>query len=918
MRPNRPDARRDWTRKEPIVHPYESVLSKREQASPNSSHLRQSGHDESKGSQNGVQHGIEDTNKPAERPFDSPRFRVRFLSTHSAEERAEIQADPSQWPQLQRAQRNQPQDSQSPPATSLPARRVSQRTQRPPFDQLDVRKIASQGYLPFSPSVNIPTCSYCGVKGHVEDHCSQRKTTSGYRPIEAQPSPDSLMPRQSTESFVARQVSTPDDHPLTLRQKEYGDAEKDRPSTRSRTASLANEEDTGTRRKKHTSRRDLDDEDDLGEKRKVRRPSRREVDEEDDDDRDYSARRAPRQRRYAADEELDEMDKMERKRQKKREKQQREKEKAARGRSIHLPEFINVNNLAQELGVRLEDFMIKLQELGFSGIGNDHVLNAENAGLIAMEYGFEATIDTAETSKDILRQPMPEDMSSLPPRPPVVTIMGHVDHGKTTILDFLRKSSIAASEHGGITQHIGAFSVPLSGGKMVTFLDTPGHAAFLAMRQRGANVTDIVILVVAADDSVMPQTIEAIKHAKAAKVPMIVALNKIDKEDARPEMVKQDLARHGVEVEDFGGETQVVAVSGKTGQGMQELEEAVVALSEMLDHRAPSDGSVEGWVLEATTKKAGKVATVLVRRGTLRLGDIVVAGTTFARVRSLRNEAGLLIAEAGPGVPVEVDGWRGQPGAGDELLQAPNEQKASAVADYRQARAERQGLAEDMEAINEARRLEQEKREREATIAKAKEEGKDEEAVEEIVGDERDTTPRMKEIFFIVKADVAGSAEAVANAISHLGNGEVRPHILRSGVGAVSQFDIDHAAAARGHIISFNTNVEPRMMMQAEKEGVEIIDQSIIYRLVEDVTAKLEEALPPAVTQRVTGEAEIAMSFNITVKGRQTIPIAGCKIRNGVISRGSKVRVLRGSNTVYDGESPNLTIPCSEDFPLSR
>jgi translation initiation factor IF-2 len=794
-----------------------------------------------------------------------------------------------------------------------------------PFDQLDVEKIATQGYLPFRPQVaKAPKCFHCGEEGHVESSCP--RTISEYRPIAAQPSPvaqtiqetatyehrphsrqftpQSQIRQEEAGSFTSHQTNAPQGRTITHREEEYGNASRGKPVRSGRLAYEAEEDGASMWRKKRGFRRELEDEDDQAEKRKLKRPSRRTVDEDEEDD-DNSSNRRGRRRRDEEDEEFDQVkriDKAEMKRQKKKEKQRRERERATRTRSIHLPEFINVNNLAQELGVRLEDFMTRLKVLGFSDISNDYVLNAENAGLIAMEYGFEATTEITETSKDIFPQPMPEDMSVLPQRPPVVTIMGHVDHGKTTILDYLRKSSIAASEHGGITQHIGAFRVPLSGGKTVTFLDTPGHAAFLAMRQRGANVTDIVILVVAADDGVMPQTIEAIKHAKAANVPMIVALNKIDKEEARPEMAKQDLARHGVEIEDFGGETQVVAVSGKTGRGMQELEEAVVALSEMLDHRAPPDGPVEGWVLEATTKKAGKVATVLIRRGTLRIGDIIVAGTTFARVRTLRNEAGVLINEAGPGVPVEVDGWRGQPGAGDELLEAPNEQKASAVAEYRESQVERQGLANDMEAINEARKLEQEKREREAALAKAKEDGKDEENAEAIV-EKEDTTPRLKEVFFIVKADVAGSAEAVINAISSLGNSEVRPHILRSSVGPVSEFDIDHAAAAKGHIISFNTVVEPRMMMQAEREGVQIFNQSIIYRLVEDVTAKLEEHLAPSVTQRVTGEAEIAMSFNITVKGRQTIPIAGCKIRNGAVSRGSRIRVQRGGKVVYDGKS---------------
>lgn len=318
---------------------------------------------------------------------------------------------------------------------------------------------------------------------------------------------------------------------------------------------------------------------------------------------------------------------------------------------IFLPEFISVTNLASALRVRLEDFVRKMEELGFEDIQYDHVLNAENAGLIAMEYNYEPIADTSAEDRDLHAAPEPEDKQLLPPRPPVVTIMGHVDHGKTTILDYLRKSSVAASEHGGITQHIGAFSVPLSSGnKTITFLDTPGHAAFLSMRQRGANVTDIVILVVAADDSVKPQTIEAIRHAQTARVPIIVAINKVDKEEADPGRVKQDLARHGVDVEDFGGETQVVCVSGKTGQGMKELEEAAVTLSEILDYRAPADGPVEGWVIEATTRKAGRVATVLVRRGTLRPGDILVAGSTWARVRTLRNEAGGCGGGGGPGV----------------------------------------------------------------------------------------------------------------------------------------------------------------------------------------------------------------------------------------------------------------------------
>ena len=494
----------------------------------------------------------------------------------------------------------------------------------------------------------------------------------------------------------------------------------------------------------------------------------------------------------------------------------------------------------------------------------------------------------------------------LPQRPPVVTIMGHVDHGKTTLLDWLRKSSVAASEHGGITQHIGAFSVPMPSGKIITFLDTPGHAAFLSMRQRGANVTDIVILVVAADDSVKPQTIEAINHAKAAKVPIIVAINKVDKEEANVERVKQDLARHGVDVEDFGGDVQAICVSGKTGQGMEELEEAAVTLSEILDMRAEKDGQAEGWVLEASIKSMGKVATVLVRRGTMRPGDFIVAGKTWARIRCLRNEAGVEIHEAGPGTPVEIDGWREQPLAGDEVLQAPDESKAKSVVQYRLEKEERDKMAEDMEAINEHRKTEQEKREREkAEALAAAETAKLQKEGTEMPQDTRDTKEAKpngpKEVFFIVKGDVSGSVEAVIDSIAALGNKEVHPHILRSGVGQLSEFDIEHAAAAKGHLINFNTVVEPHISRLAEEAKVKIIDHNIIYRLVDDVKAELSKHLPPLITQRVLGEAEIAQIFSINVKGRQHKNIAGCKVRNGTIAKTAKVRVLRSGEKVFDG-----------------
>ncbi|KAI9807755.1 MAG: hypothetical protein M1825_005060 [Sarcosagium campestre] len=577
-----------------------------------------------------------------------------------------------------------------------------------------------------------------------------------------------------------------------------------------------------------------------------------------------------------------------------RKKRAKSERASSRPTPILIPEFITVDHLARILKVRAEQFSSKLESLGFESISHDHILNAENAGLIAMEYNFEPILDKSST-EDLHARTISQDSPTLRSRPPVVTIMGHVDHGKTTILDWLRKSSIAASEHGGITQHIGAFSVPMPSGKIITFLDTPGHAAFLTMRRRGANVTDMVILVVAADDSVKPQTIEAIKHAKEADVPMIVAISKVDKPDANVELVKQDLARNGVEVEDFGGDTQVVCVSGKTGQGMETLEEAAVTLSEILDVRADFEGNAEGWILEATTKKAGRIATVLVRQGTLRVGDVVVAGSTWGRIRTLKNEAGIEVEKAGPGTPVEVDGWREQPMAGDEVLQAADENKAKSVVDFRVDRAERLKLAVDMTSVNEARRLDLERRERESRAAGG-----------QVAEEAEEAGTGIKEVPFLVKGDVSGSVEAVLDSIRGLGNDEVRPSILRSGVGPVSEFDIQHAAAAQGHIIAFNVRTDPTIAGLAESQGVSIIERNIIYRLTDDVNAKLSMHLKPKVTERVVGEANILQVFSINVKGNNKRAIAGCKVRNGLISRSQKVRVSRGKEVIYDGELGSL------------
>ncbi|KAI8624166.1 initiation factor 2 [Xylariaceae sp. FL1651] len=563
---------------------------------------------------------------------------------------------------------------------------------------------------------------------------------------------------------------------------------------------------------------------------------------------------------------------------------------------IILPELISVTAFANALKIKPEDFLVQLGELGFEGVTLDSLMAGETAALVAQEYGYEPTVEAGE-SRDLKPRPPPEDPSVLPSRPPVVTIMGHVDHGKTTLLDYLRKSSVAAQEHGGITQHIGAFSVKLSSGKPITFLDTPGHAAFLTMRQRGANVTDIVVLVVAADDSVKPQTLEALKHARAAKVPIIVAINKIDKDGARVDAVKHDLAQAGVEIEDFGGDVQVVCVSGKTGQGMDDLEENILTLSEILDHRAEPDGPAEGWILESTLKPTGKVATVLVKRGTLRPGDYIAAGLTWAKIRQLRNEAGVDIDEAPPGTPVEILGWKDLPAAGDQVIQSPDEDKAKTAVSYREGLREREKDAAEHEVISEARKALQEKRAREKIANKGGT------GVQEILPEEENGT---KMVNFVVKGDVHGSVEAVCAAIQEIGSHEVRPRVLRSATGPISEFDVEHAATSKSVIVNFATTTPGPVRRMAEKQGVRILDHTVIYHLVDDVKANLSEYLAPDVSTHVLGEAEVLQIFPINVRGRVYKNIAGCRVRNGVVAKNSLYRVLRKGEQVFDGKLETL------------
>lgn len=632
-----------------------------------------------------------------------------------------------------------------------------------------------------------------------------------------------------------------------------------------------------------------------GQQKQKNRKSRFEVEKDWNERQDKkSKQKNVKNRRSRNDEDWDDdeafhYEELERKKEEKRLRKLQE-EQEADAIPIFLPEFVSVTSLARSLKQGLESFRHDLEEMGFENMSNDTILTGETAALIAMEYGFEPTVDTGSTH-DLKPRSVPDDVSSLPSRPPIVTIMGHVDHGKTTLLDYLRKSSVAAQEHGGITQHIGAFVVKMSSGKPITFLDTPGHAAFLTMRQRGANVTDIVVLVVAADDSVKPQTLEALKHAQTAKVPIIVAINKIDKEEARVDQVKADLSRHGVQIEDYGGDVQVVEVSGKTGQGMDDLEENIVTLSEILDVRSEHDGMAEGWVLESSVKTDGKVATVLVKRGTLRQGDFIVAGRSWARIRVLRNEAGVEVTEAPPGTPVEILGWRDLPEAGEQVLQSPDEDKAKTAVNYRQEMAERQ---QSSVYLAEQEQKHRDKEAAEAAAAAAEKEGTTDDTLAE---------PGVIIQNYTVKADVAGSVEAVCGSVQELGNNEVQSKILRYAVGQISEYDVDHAAISKSIIVNFNLPIAPHIKHRAEEAGVRIVDHSVIYHVVDDVKTSLEALLPPRITHRVIAEADVLQVFSINIKKRVFKNIAGCRIRNGSVKRNSMVKVLRKGKVVFDGKS---------------
>ncbi|KAK9480561.1 hypothetical protein V1514DRAFT_318121 [Lipomyces japonicus] len=572
----------------------------------------------------------------------------------------------------------------------------------------------------------------------------------------------------------------------------------------------------------------------------------------------------------------------------------------ARRGNIIVPPSIDLAHFSKLLNVHLDDLIETMYDLGFEDSVPESILDFETASLVATEFGFETSLE--DSSKDLNPAPISDGTSAWPSRAPFVSIMGHVDHGKTTILDYLRKSSIVATEHGGITQRIGAFSVALSSGKKITFLDTPGHAAFLKMRERGANITDIVVLVVAADDSVMPQTIEAIRHAKKANVPIIVAINKIDKPNVNLEKIYQDLSLQEVYVEEYGGDTQVVKVSGLTGQGINELEDAIITLSEILDNRATADGNAEGWVVESEVKKGrGNIATLVVRRGTVKPSSILVAGFSFAKVRSIRNEFGDSLKSAGPGTPIEVDGWRSLPEAGDEVLQANSEQHAQSVIEYRQQKARHVKEAQDIKVINERR-----KQDKFRILQQQKEQqvNRGSNNIQRFMVSEENNGDKKYQSF-IIKADVSGSAEALKDATEAIGNQKVGSRVIYADVGTLAESDIDRAEVAQAEILCFNIKPDKDVLGIAEKRGIKVSIDNVIYRLIEKVTDAVVGLLPPLIETRVLGTAEIRDLFVINLK-KSTAKIAGCRVTNGSIKLNEPVKVLRDSKVIFEGKIESL------------
>jgi translation initiation factor IF-2 len=521
---------------------------------------------------------------------------------------------------------------------------------------------------------------------------------------------------------------------------------------------------------------------------------------------------------------------------------------------------------------RSVDVIKLLMKQGHMAQIND-VIDADTAQLLAEELGHTVK-RVAESDVEEGLFDAADDPNSLVPRPPVVTVMGHVDHGKTSLLDAIRSTDVAAGEAGGITQHIGAYQVTAPSGSKITFIDTPGHAAFSAMRARGAKVTDIVVLVVAADDGVMPQTVEAINHAKAAKVPMIVAINKIDRPDAKPERVRTELLQHEVQVESLGGQVLDVEVSATKKLNIDRLLETIGLQSEILDLKANPNRPAEGTVIEAKLDRGrGPVATVLVQRGTLRGGDLVVAGGEWGRVRALVSDTGAAVDAAGPSTPVEVLGFNGTPEAGDRLAVVQSEARAREVTAYR-ARQRRDKMAARATGMRGS--LEQ-------MMSQLKSAGR-------------------KDLALIVKADVQGSLEAVIGAIEKLATDEVGARVIHSGVGGITESDVTLAEASGVPIIGFNVRAHKEAREAAERAGIELRYYNIIYDLVDDVKKAMSGLLAPTVRETMLGNATILEIFKVSKVGN----VAGCRVTDGVVERGANVRLIRDSVVVHEGKLSQL------------
>ncbi|HUZ32758.1 MAG TPA: translation initiation factor IF-2 [Xanthobacteraceae bacterium] len=546
------------------------------------------------------------------------------------------------------------------------------------------------------------------------------------------------------------------------------------------------------------------------------------------------------------------------------------KEKIAR--EVIIPETITIQDLANRMAERGVDVIRILMQQGHMAKITD-TIDADTAQLIAEELGH-AVRRVAESDVEEGMFDAPDDPATLQPRAPVVTIMGHVDHGKTSLLDAIRSTEVAAGEAGGITQHIGAYQVTSPSGGRITFIDTPGHAAFTAMRARGAKVTDIVVLVVAADDGVMPQTVEAIQHAKAAKVPIIVAINKIDKADAKPERVRTELLQHEIQVESLGGETLEIEVSAKEKTNLNKLLDMIALQAEVLELRANPNRAAEGTVIEARLDRGrGPVATVLVQRGTLKPGDIVVAGSEWGRVRALVGDTGHSVVAAGPSMPVEVLGFNGTPEASDRLAAVETDARAREIADYR-TRQKRDILAARQTGMR----------------------GSLEQMMNQL------KTSGRKEFPLVIKGDVQGSIEAIVGALEKLSTEEVSARVIFSGVGGITESDITLAQASNTAVIGFNIRANKEAREAAEQGGIEIRYYDIIYNLVDDVKKAMSGLLPPTLRETMLGNATILEIFKVSKVGT----VAGCRVTDGTVERGANVRLIRDSVVVHQGKLSQL------------